>query len=285
MNRRPPHTRDRFRSTRIERRERNRRRPDVWGAVRTGIGLLLIVQCLRVAFTSPRLRLQQVHVTGSQRYSAEAVKRIGGIPMGRNIFCVNLVRVAERLEKESVVKDALVTREFPQSIRVELRERVPALQVATPTGLLLADRDGMVFEAASHPIKGLPILQVSGRDTPSVGQPLRPDLVRAVWECDRLARKELLALGKMRVDEAGELWLNIATSPTNLAGNGMVVRVGRCTELPDKFRDIRQSLASVPQLSATAAYLNVMCAGQPSYMRVAAAEGTDTLGARPLNNN
>lgn len=276
MNRRPPHARDRFdRNTpaRKERANRNRKKPDTASTLRFVLLIALVGQCMRVLFTSPRLKLREVHVTGSQRLSREDVVRLGRLHLGTNIFRVNLVRVSQRLQVDPVIREALVSRDLPNALNVELKERVPALRVVTEESAFDADEEGVVFQKApdanpdSDAARRLPTVEVLPKDVPPLGQRLSADLARAVRECAQLAREQHVELRKMRVDASGELWLNIEAYPTSQStGDGLAVRVGRLTDLPEKFRDIHQSLLGKPDLSARATYLNVMCAGWPAYM-------------------
>jgi cell division septal protein FtsQ len=285
MNRRPPQPRDRTlpESRSTDRKERNRKKPDLLAWARAVVVLALVAQCLRVAFASPRLRLQEVRVSGSQRFTPDEVIRRAGVPVGKNIFRVNLGEVSRRLQAEPVLRDAVVTRELPSRLNVELTERQPALQIASEGKTFNADDEGVVFEEARALNPKLPLMELKQPALPPLGGRLHPDLVAATWECVRLARKEGLTLGKMRVDGPQELWLNIATYPTSQPSPGpLAVRIGRWSELPEKFRDIHQALQSWPDLTAHAAYLNVMCAGSPALMnatddkKVAAAERSQT---------
>ena len=268
MNRQPPHARDlRFAAARRERRERNRKKPDVPGAIRVVLALILVTQCLRIAFTSPRLRLREVRVTGTQRLSPAEVERIGHVPLGQNVFRCNLVRVSAQLRTDPVIKDAVVTRELPGTLRVAVTERVPALQVMSGAERFDADKDGFVFQKATALKRDLPLLQLPHEKVPKIGQKLSSDVLKAAWECNRLAKAQGLQLRNLRVDEVGELWLNVETSPHNpSAARELVVRLGRATDLPDKFRDIHQVLLGWPDLTAKASFLNVMCAGRPAAM-------------------
>jgi hypothetical protein len=234
--------------------------------------LVVIGQGLRVAFTSPRLRLQEVRVTGTRRLSPEEVTRLGHIRLGQNIFTINLLRISEQLMEEPAIQDAVVTRELPRTLAVDLKERVPAIHLLAkgeaPGSFqgFYADADGVVFERATTPQDKLPILEIPAADAPPIGRKLRPEWVRTVWDCERLAREARLGLRRMRVDGKGELWLNIEPySAAQTPGRSLTVYIGRCTELPEKFRDVRQALNGWPDLPARAAYLNVMCAGSPSY--------------------
>lgn len=287
MNRRPPQPRDRASATRRDRKNRNRKKPDYLVGFRTLLVLVLIGQCLRVAFASPRLNLREISVTGTERLGAAEVAREGQVPLGQNIFRVNLVRVSDRLLQDPVIREAVVTRDLPNRINVEIRERQPAYQVACQGTRWDVDAESVVFRKAKSFLQGSVLLEVQPKDLPRLGQKLRPDFVRALAQCRKLAREEGLDLRHLRIDGSEELWLNIATSPTNpvrtdtaeaaetapaATPGRLKVRVGRMADLPQKFRDIRHALQGWPSLTTAAAHLDVMCPGRPAYMSAAKAE-------------
>lgn len=256
------------RRPRGERRERNRKKPDILGSVRLVLVVLLLGECLRVAFASPRLRLREIAVTGRPPLTAEEAARLGGVPLGRNIFAVNLVRVSRNLRRNPRIREAVVTRQLPDTLKIELSERVPALQVLAGGRVFLADREGVLFEEGRAAGPELPRLEIDPAHLPPLGGALPPEQVAAVRECVHLAEREGLALAGISVDGHGELWLNVDAYPASRSGSSPLrVRVGRPTELPEKFRDIRQVLQGWPDLPARAAYLDVMCAGRPAYLQ------------------
>lgn len=270
MNKQSPHARDqRFAAARRERRERNRKKPDILGAIRVAVALVVVAQCIRVAFTSPRMRLLEVRVTGTQRLSTEQVQELGGIPVGQNIFRCNLVQVSRRLRRDPVIKETIVTRELPNTIHATIRERVPAIQVMAAGQRFHADEEGFVFQHADAFTREMPLIQLPESQVPVLGEPLEAPFVKALWECNRLASEQGLKLRNLRVkriDGLMELWLNVETAPT--AGGApylLAVRLGRETDLPEKFRDIGHTLTWSP-LTKEASYLDVMCAGSPVYM-------------------
>ena len=286
MERRPPQAPDDYdtgprldiverRRNARERRNRNRRRPDFRGPIRFLLMLLLIGQSLRVAFSSPRLRLEQVQVHGTQRLAPEEVTRLGKIPLGANIFRVNLVAVSNRLRKDPVIKEAVVTRELPGTVVVEVRERKPAYQLTCNGAIYNADQQGVLFERAQRLNPVFPRLELPASELPTPGQALSAERLKALKDCVRLARLERLPVTKMRVDDAAELWLNVTTNTRGSAVPATLsFRVGRTTELPEKFRDIRNVLDGFPDLAEKAALVDVMCPGRTSY--VPRAESSET---------
>jgi hypothetical protein len=264
----PPSSREvnrRTTLTRSERRSRNRRRTDLLPLLRALLALVLALQCVRVALASPRLTLVDLRVAGSEQFSAEDLIRIGDIGVGENVFRTNLVRVSENLRREPLIAGAVVTRELPGALRIELTEREPAFVVSYGQTRMEADRTGVVFKIAEKRDPPLPVLQLAPKTSLKVGAQVPPELVEQFWECVRLAEEEQLALARVRIDALGDLWLNVRT-PRNRATDGVLrVRVGRATELPEKIRDVRQALLAWPDLPERAEYLNVMCAGRPAY--------------------
>lgn len=278
MNRRPPQS-DRTARVRRDRRGRNRKRPEFLAILRTLLVLVLIGQSLRVAFASPRLRLQEVTVQGSTRLKPEDITREGHVPLGANIFRVNLVKVSEWLMTDPIIREATVTRDLPNRLHVEIRERTAAYQVTCDGARWDVDAEGVVYRKNPSYLQGQPTLEIPRADLPPLGKRLRSDIIRAYHDSIRCARKEGLDLRHLRVDPQNELWLSIVAPPTGSEADGtsdapanpgrLKVRVGRFTDLPQKFRDIRQALEGWPQLTATAAHLDVMCPGRPAYMKAA----------------
>jgi hypothetical protein len=301
VKRRPPPS-NRADRLRREPRTRNRRKPDLGALARALCLVALGSQCLRVAFASPRLQLKEVQVEGTARLSPEDVQRMAGIRLGGNIFGVNLVRVRQALLQDPTIREAVVTRELPDRVAVQITDRVPEYQVAAQGVRYDVDAEDVVFQRARRYLLGRPLLDIPPAHLPPLGRKLRPEYAATARECVVLARNERLDLRHMRVDSSGELWLGIATaagsgaaSPDSQPGEEtegaegsrqepgpqaegqatpgaapgkLKVRVGRMTDLPAKFRDIRNSLRGLPGLTLTAAHLDVMCPGRPAYLKL-----------------
>jgi hypothetical protein len=225
-----------------------------------------------VAFASPRLVLRDVRVEGGSRFSVEDVLREAPIPLEENIFRVNLSRVGQALEELPPVERVQVIRRFPQSLLVCIEERRAAYQTRTDVegaALYNLDRTGYVYEPAPARDPALPLLVLPARHAPAVGGSMTAALLETVEQCYRLAEERSLELRQVRVDEQSELWVDLERSDPELGD--LPVRIGRWTELPEKFADIRLALDGRPELTHTAALLNVMCAGRPAYVPIASA--------------
>jgi len=90
---------------------------------------------------SERLKVARVEVRGSHFLSEGEVRELLGPAVGENILALDIEALKARLRSSPWVADATVTRALPDTLRVEVRERVP-LALAELERLYLMDVDG-----------------------------------------------------------------------------------------------------------------------------------------------
>ena len=279
MSRKSPPQSDRPSRRRLRRKEappaRNRKKLEPTGPLALLVLGLLVAQCMRVAFTSPKLRLEQVRITGAERLSHEKVLELTGARMHQNVFRVDLHQTAARLKREPIIRSAAVTRLLPNTLLIELAERKPSLQVKVENTIWLADKEGVIYEKAAGITKTLPILEACKQDLPAAGERVRKELLQTIATCHSEAKKRKLGLLSMRVDAARELWLHVAAPKPQANPDAretaapvkgeLLVRIARPTDIPAKLNDVQQALLAWREWGTQAKYLDVMCAGQPAY--------------------
>ncbi len=137
-------------------RRRTRVRPRPRGL---SAGLVLALQALAVGllavlgawtawqrvFASERLRVGRLEVRGSHFLSEGEVRELIGPAVGENILGLDIEALKARLRASPWVADATVTRALPDTLRVEIRERVP-LALAELERLYLMDSDGGLID-------------------------------------------------------------------------------------------------------------------------------------------
>jgi len=137
-------------------RRRTRVRPRHRGfAARALLGLqVLAVALLAVVgawtawqkvFASDRLRVGRLEVRGSHFLSEGEVRELVGAAVGERILSLDIEALKARLRSSPWVADATVTRALPDTVRVEIRERVP-LALAELDRLYLMDGDGGLID-------------------------------------------------------------------------------------------------------------------------------------------
>jgi POTRA domain-containing FtsQ-type protein len=139
---------------RPERRTRVRQRRRGWThrtvlALQVGAALLIAVSALWTGYSrvmaSERLKVGKVEVRGGHFLSEGEVRELLGPAVGENILGLDIDALKSRLRASPWVADATVSRTLPDTLRVEIRERVP-LALAEMDRLYLMDGDGALID-------------------------------------------------------------------------------------------------------------------------------------------
>jgi cell division protein FtsQ len=94
---------------------------------------------------SDRLKVGRVDVRGSHFLSEGEVRELLGPAVGENILLIDIEALKARLRSSPWVADARVGRTLPDTLNVEIRERVP-LALAECERLYLMDGDGGLID-------------------------------------------------------------------------------------------------------------------------------------------
>lgn len=98
---------------------------------------------------SPRVELaslDQVEISGNQYVPASAVAAVFAPDLGRSILRVPLDARRQELDAMPWVASAVVQRDLPNRLRVEVEERVPIAFLRLPDDLALIDAHGVILE-------------------------------------------------------------------------------------------------------------------------------------------
>jgi len=129
--------------------------PPKWiGALRTAAGFALVATVsLAVAWgsrrylmTSPRFSLEQVVMSGQKTRTKDALLARAGIKMGENVFSIDLDAARAKMLGDPYVKNAVLSRRLPDTIAIDIEERVPAAVVSLGSDAFLVTRDGETFK-------------------------------------------------------------------------------------------------------------------------------------------
>jgi cell division protein FtsQ len=96
-------------------------------------------------FASDRLRVGRLEVRGSHFLSEGEVRELASPVVGESILALDIEALKARLRSSPWVADATVSRALPDTVRVEIHERVP-LALAELDRLYLMDEDGGLID-------------------------------------------------------------------------------------------------------------------------------------------
>jgi cell division protein FtsQ len=188
--------------------------------VQVGGALVLAVAALWTGYAkvmaSERLKVARVDVRGSQFLSEGEVRELLGPAVGENILGVDIESLKARLRVSPWVADATVRRNLPDTLQVEIRERVP-LALAEVDRLYLMDGEGELIE-------------IYGPRTASFDLPI----VRGLLGIDAASRRDRAQRAGALLRDLGELGAEVSEVLVDdsgeiravLRGPGEVLRLG-----------------------------------------------------------
>jgi cell division protein FtsQ len=136
------------RRTRVRARRRGLAARALLGLQVLAVTLLALVgawTAWQKVFASDRLRVGRLEVRGSHFLSEGEVRELVGTAVGESILALDIEALKARLRASPWVAEATVTRALPDTVRVEIRERVP-LALAELDRLYLMDEDGGLID-------------------------------------------------------------------------------------------------------------------------------------------
>lgn len=96
------------------------------------------------------LALKQIIINREGLLTEDELRRLAGVEVGRNALTVDLYQVRQRLLRHPRIEEARVEIEFPDILRIAVRERVPVARIVLPPlgsaqAYYLVDDLGAVF--------------------------------------------------------------------------------------------------------------------------------------------
>jgi cell division protein FtsQ len=160
---------------------------------------------------SPLLDVDQVTVRGASRLDQEEIEAAAGVHVGDALLWMDPGAAVEGIEALPYVRSATAAREWPDAVRITVRERAPVAWVDAPGGKkAVVDRTGRVLEEVDTP-PGLPQL-VGVRVVPPAGGTID-------------------AAGAARVAGGLEGLARLATQSVEATDHGVVVHLVRGAEI------------------------------------------------------
>ncbi|MFG3114013.1 cell division protein FtsQ/DivIB [Streptomyces sp. NPDC048197] len=151
---------------------------------RRGLIIILVLAVLLGAFgvwalyASDWLRLERVRATGTDVLTPREVVAAAHAPVNSPLISVDTDALEHRLRARLPrIKSVDVERSWPHTISLEVTERTPELLMQTGGKFAEVDVEGVRFATVSAAPKGVPLLEMSVSDSPSLRR-FGPDRLR-----------------------------------------------------------------------------------------------------------
>jgi cell division protein FtsQ len=225
---------------------------------------ILVVEIGAALLFSPRLRVQSIAVTGNQAVPAAQILALANPLKGQNLLRFPAGKLRLAILRDPTLEKVEVSRIWPSSIHIRVRERQPWANVQTPDQQWYTIDSKLVpFRKSAVPAAGLPrltlaIAPVNGKlPTVVLGQKMTAPGLSEVSQCLEWAKaRPDFPMESVSIDPTGKLCFNRV--------GGTRVLLGSATDLPRKLRSLGLLMQRYPIVDA--AYINLFAYDAPAVM-------------------
>ena len=190
--------------------------------------LLCASGIIAVLVYSPLFTFQQLVVHGNVHLDENELCEIARIHYGQRLFELKTDEMTTNLLRDLRIESAVVRRQLPHKIEMDIVERIPVATVACDYGYLDFDRQGKVI-ASYRSLKGADIPIITGvklRDLYIGDDNNDPQVAQAI---SFLARVDPADIG-----EISEVSLRNPDAVVAYTKTALPIRLGQLTGIPDK---------------------------------------------------
>lgn len=168
----------------------------------TASSAYLTSEGIKRVMNSPYFHLKTLKISGLRLVPEERI--ISAVNKGKgtmNIFSLNPKEIRREILKESWINDVSVKRIFPDTLVVEVEERIPVARIHLADGEYLLDRNGVPFVRHDGRFPDLPLIlgDFTSEDIASVSEIIE-SLKRAGFHVKELLFAENLIVAKGSAD-------------------------------------------------------------------------------------
>lgn len=214
------------------------------------LGAVTVVVVIAIGVSmSPFLDVEEIQVVGAAPERTAAVQRAAGVDVGDSIVTFLPSSVAGNVRDLPWADTVSVTRDFPNTVRIRVTERLPVAWVKAGKRVIVVDREARVLWRADTAPAGIPEL-VGAADLAAPGGEIQPVVLATVAE----------ALGPELRSRVTSATLEDGTLTVQVAG-GPQVRFGAPRQIRAKARVAAAVLAA---LGGPATYIDVSVPAAPA---------------------
>ncbi|WP_405678525.1 FtsQ-type POTRA domain-containing protein [Streptomyces sp. NBC_01511] len=120
-------------------------------------------------YGSPWLRVEQVRTSGLEVLKLTEVEAVAAVPISGPLISVDTEAIERRLRQKLPRIDSVdVVRSWPNGIGLKVTERKPALLIEKGANFIEVDAKGVRFATVEKAPKGVPLLELTVDQSPSV---------------------------------------------------------------------------------------------------------------------
>lgn len=119
--------------------------------------IIVFIVALILILMSDLFNVKNIDVRGNSTLSKEEVISLSGIQKETNIFSISKKKVKEQLKEEAYIEKSKVSFKLPNTIEIEITERVPKYMLQFADSFVYINNQGYMLEITNEPLE-IPIL-------------------------------------------------------------------------------------------------------------------------------
>ena len=206
-------------------------------------GLAFLAICggvMSIIVYSPLFTLQRVVLHGNAYLNEEDILTSGRLHKGEPLFQLETDEVTQNLMKDLRIESAVVRRRVPDTLEIELKERLPVATVACDYGYLDLDRQGKVIGSYKS-LRKMPIPLIAGvkmHDMYIGDDNHNPQVAKVLEFLSQLNEEALNSLSEVSIADP-----QAVTAYTNQA---VQIRLGNFERWEEKAEQTKEFLHNLP---------------------------------------
>ena len=129
--------------------------------------VLVLVGLFLIRYVANTFLVGEIRLEGAERVDGEDLLILSGIETGDTLWKVPAAEIEEQLKSHVLIRDALVVRVVPDTVKIRIWERKPSLFMATNGRFVVLDSEGVVMEVIRDlPEEHLPYYAGSSLEEP-----------------------------------------------------------------------------------------------------------------------
>lgn len=176
--------------------QRSKRRLKLWIGIGVAVLLVALAAFLVWLFLlSTTFSADETVVEGEQLLTSDAIKEAAAVPKNVPLARLDTGAIRERVEELPEVRSADVSVDYPNAVRIQVRERVAIYQLAKDGAFAWIDAEGVEFRTGQARAKSLPEAKLNHD-----GTRIRRDVATVATHIPEAAKKQVTLIRAKSVD-------------------------------------------------------------------------------------
>ncbi len=188
--------------------------------------------------------VQEVRIQGLDNVAEEEIVKLLGTVKGQNILLTDTKSLAERVKLHPLVDVTIVKKELPETLVIDIQERVPVALILNEDGVVEIDKQGTILRFhETWPKTSSPVVTgVVVPDTIGPGQKVvNAKLEKVLLLLGQAPQSMIPLIGEVSINKEEQVFLFLTT--------GMEVRLGYSEEYAGKLNLLNELIYNEEYMS------------------------------------